>query len=121
MMAVTLACDACGSTPVGEDDTLCANCRAVSTFVDKRDDLLDALFGPANDDPIFSSTSDTIPAPRWTPVHGTFPLRHGCGAVYDASQWSARPFGWLQPDGAGGILEARQCLCGSHISIEVDA
>jgi hypothetical protein len=64
-------------------------------------------------------TATTIPAP---------PIKQcGCGAVHTAVEWSYLPFVGKQDDGAGGILELRNCTapsrngepCLSTIAIQV--
>lgn len=42
-----------------------------------------------------------------------------CGAQYDVKDWLARPLVGPQDDGDGGVLELRNCVCGSTIASRV--
>lgn len=47
-------------------------------------------------------------------------LTCSCGVTFTASSWTALPFVGHQADGAGGVIELRNCTaCGSTRSIEV--
>ena len=43
-----------------------------------------------------------------------------CGASYSAPAWFRLPLVGTQPDGDGGVLELRNCLCGSTRSVLVE-
>lgn len=59
--------------------------------------------------------ADTLP-PHTEPQ---FPKRCACGRTYDAETWKALRYVGAMPDGAGGALELRDCVCHSTIAIEV--
>lgn len=42
----------------------------------------------------------------------------GCGRTYDAAQWRELRLVGLQEDGDGGLLELRDCECGSTLSVQ---
>lgn len=44
---------------------------------------------------------------------------HACGRRYTREQWDALKFGWFQDDEEGGLLETRQCVCGSHLALGI--
>ncbi len=61
--------------------------------------------------------ADTIPPP---PPSATRPLKScGCGRSFNALEWRDLRLVCFQDDFAGGLLELRDCPCGSTISIEV--
>lgn len=61
-----------------------------------------------------STTADTLPAPP--PVKTC-----KCGRAYDADEWRRLAYVGPQDDGAGGVLELRNCACRSTLGIEVAA
>lgn len=42
-----------------------------------------------------------------------------CGLTYSAEEWAKLPFVATMPDGIGGVLELRNCRCGSTRAIEL--
>ena len=43
-------------------------------------------------------------------------MKCGCGLAYTLAEWNTRPLAGTMDDGLGGVLELRQCRCGSHRS-----
>lgn len=44
----------------------------------------------------------------------------GCGATYDTRAWERLPLLGPMDDGDGGVLELRNCACGSTLAIPVE-
>lgn len=58
--------------------------------------------------------ADTIPAPAF-PKACTC-----CETVYDAASWAALRLVGTMDDYAGGLLELRDCVCGSTLAVEAE-
>lgn len=64
---------------------------------------------------VSEQVAPTLPAPSL----GMLLKQCACGAVHTHTEWIRLPFVGHQPDYVGGLLELRNCGCGSTIAVQV--